>query len=607
MKNLYPLKKWLSCHAEFISASKIEILKQVQNDIILRGYKNLINCIFIIFLTFLFITTNSMGLANQNPGQEYRSPLLKDVQTLDPVYISDPYSYEVASQIYNGLVTYRPVVKNKKETLLDIIPDLAEKWSISDDRCTYTFQLRKGIKFHNGRMLESRDVKKSFERIIDPRNESAGSWTLQFLPIVGVEQFQEDCMADFPTPDLSGIQIVDNNIVKIILKKPVPYALSILAMPYYYVTPTEEIFKWWKRYGEHPVGTGPYKLQEWQKKKSLTLIKNDLYFEQNLPSIPILKYFLYPTETESFNAFKQGKLEHSLLPKNEFFNVINDPEWNKIGEYKLLEKEFLNDREKSFILKAPLSSIIEYISMDTTTFPFTEIKVRQAFNYAIDKYKLVEKRLNYQATALKGIISGEMPFLSQNNDNIPYPYNPAKAKKLLREVGWKDINLDGFIEPPKYTEDIVLWYDKNKEIQEICEAIQSDLKDIGIKIVIKEQKHPFYIQKSKGYNLSFFYANWIPDFPDLSRIFNPLFYSSEQNNTSHFIDKKVDELLEKAENTIDEPGRLELYSQAEKIIIEQAPFIFLCQPVIYKILQPYVIGQQIHPVLPNLMKLVSFS
>lgn len=572
----------------------------------MREYiKKLISYIFISGLTFLLIAYSVKSITNTPPANEYRSPLLKDIQTLDPIYISDPYSYEVASQIYNGLVTYRPVINNKGEKLLDIIPDLAEKWTVSDDRCTYTFQLRKGVRFHNGRLVESRDVKKSFERIIDPRNVATGIWTLQFLPIVGIEQYQEECMANFATPDLIGIQIVDSNIVKIVLKKPVPYTLNILAMPYYYVTPTEEIFKWWKKYSEHPVGTGPYKLQKWQKTKYLTLIKNNLYFESDKPSIPVLKYFVHPTEKESFIAFKQGNLEHAILPQNEFWNVINDPQWNKMGAYKLLEKEFVNDMEKSFIIKSPLLPIIEYISMDTKFFPFNEIKVRQAFNYAIDKHKLVEKVLNYQAMPLKGVYGFD--FGGEQKNNIPYPYNQAKAKKLLREVGWKDIDLDGFIEPPKYIQDIVLWYEKNGDVQKICETIQSDLKDIGVKIVIKEQKYPFYIERTKRYNFSFFYSNWIPDFPDLSRIFNPLFYSSEQDNTSHFGNTKVDELLKSAENTIDEPGRLELYNKAEKIIIEQAPFILLCQPIIYKIVQPYVADQQIHPVLPNLIKLVSFK
>ena len=539
--------------------------------------------IFILITLGVIFTTNAFAA---EPIKEYRYPLVRDARTLDPIYMSDPSSYEVGSQLYNGLVTYRPIAKSKWETPYDIIPDLAESWQISDDRRSYTFKLRKNVRFHNGRIFESRDVKKSFERIINPKNNSYGNWTLAYLPIVGIENFRAQCMRNVPIPDLKGIQVIDFNLVRITLTRPVPYALNILAMPYYYIMPADG--------GFHTIGTGPYKLKEWKKKQYISLVKNSYYFEKYRPYIPNLKYVVFSSETEAFKAFHNGQTECADIPPKYFNDIVNNSDWNKMGADNLEDMNSLNDRNKSFVIKSPLNKI-EYIVMNNKSFPFNKLKTRQAFNYAINKNKLVEQVLNYQAA----------PFLSFNLKNpysseFPYSYDPLKAKKLLYEADWRDKNRDGFIEPPGRA-NIILYHEKNDYARKVCKSIQEDLNDIGVKISLKETDSP------ATRNFPFFYTSFKPQFMDLGRIFSPMFYSSNISNKSKYKNVKVNRLLKSSEKIQDDAYRTKSYLEAEKIIFEQAPDIFLTQSVGYKVVQPYIKGQIIHPVMPTLVKLIKLQ
>lgn len=552
----------------------------------------------IIFFFFNFIIINQMYA--KRIDHVYRLYLFKDISTLDPIKINDSQSYEVAYQIYNGLVTYRTKINKNGENLWDIIPDLAESWDISFDKKIYTFKLKKNIRFHSGKLLDTWDIKYSFERLLDPRNKSPIWLTSFILPIKGLKKFQQDCITGIQNPDLSGLKIIDNNIISIILDQEFPYTLNVLALPYYYIVPNEEFTKCCGNYIEHAVGTGIYMLENYKKKQLITLKLNPYYIGEK-PYIKEINYLILSDKNKIFKEFTLENFEQSHIPENIFYEIINNKKINSIGT-DLLEKDSFNNPEYSNIIKSPVWKT-SYISMNINIPPFNNIKTRHAFNYAINKENLITNVLKHHGIVINGVLPKYFPGNNNNNNNnTPYPYNPIIASKLLFEANWKDKDIDGYLEPPKGKNNLVLWYNPSKIYDKlICEEIKKDLENIKVKIIIKPIK-----KTTPDSEINFFINTIEPLYilPMPKQFF--LFYSRLGLN-SNFFDPQVDRLLKKSNFIKDWIRRKEIYNQIENIIIQQAPSIFLFQFVTYKIFQPYVRNQQIHPILPNVIKNIYYN
>src|SRR5689334_24169835 len=203
---------------------------------------------------FLIATAAALALFATAPAALAQSPkqggaavvtFNNDLTTLDPQVGYDWQNWSVIKSIFDGLMDYKPGTT-------ELEPDLAESYTISDDGLTYTFKLRQGVKFHNGRPMTPADVKYSIERAVDPKTQSPGGG--YFSAIDGY-----DAMAGGKASELSGIRVVDDKTVAITLTRPDATFLHLMAINFAYIVPKEEVEKAGADWGKKPVGTGAFK------------------------------------------------------------------------------------------------------------------------------------------------------------------------------------------------------------------------------------------------------------------------------------------------------------------------------------------------------------
>lgn len=539
---------------------------------------------------------------SQSQTRAYRFAFEGDFPSLDPIQVGDTQSHDAAYNLYNSLVSYRPMVNKPGEKLTDLVPDLAESWAVSPDQKTYTFKLRQGVKFHNGRLLEAKDLKYSFERLAHPKNASKGLWTVKALKIKGTEAFQEG-----KAKDLEGVQAPDQQTLIVTLDEPVPFALHVLAMPYYAAVPQEETEKSGPDFTNHPVGTGPYKFKEYLKGQKLVLEKNPEYFEAGLPYIERLEYPIVPGEEQRLLRFEHGELDHVVpISAASFERILNDKKWNPMGSDALRETETINDPVRSHIIKSP-RLVTNYLGMDNQFWPFDDKRVRQALNYGVNKENIINRVWNGRGLVSRGVLPPGFPGAAEARPPV-YSYNPDKAKELLKQAGFADSNGDGTLEKNGKELAFTLWFNQQDTWARTASAVQADLKLVGARVDVRPMQWAPMVEKIRKYEAGFFRFGWQADYPDPDNFLWTLFSSDniDQDNSVRYKNPKVDELLNKGRVITDWSQRERLYQDAERMIIEDAPWLFLFHSVEYKLVNPEVEGQQSHPIIQNVMKVVKW-
>lgn len=553
-----------------------------------------------VALALTLLVVGCTGSQSQN--RAYRQAFEGDVPSLDPIQVGDTQSHDVAYNLFNTLVSYRPLVDKPGQKLTDLVPDLAESWTVSPDQKTYTFKLREGVKFHNGRLLEAKDLKYSFERLANPKNASKGLWTAKALKIKGLQAFQ-----DGKTSELGGVQAPDQQTLVVSLDEPVPFALHVLAMPYYAAVPKEEAERLGQDFTNQPVGTGPYKFQSYQKGQKLVLVKNPDYFESGLPYIEQLEYLIVPGDEQRLLRFEHGELEHVVpISAASFERVLADKKWNPMGPEAIREVDAVNDPVRSFIIKSP-RLVTSYLGMDNQFWPFDDKLVRQAFNYGVNKENIINRVWNGRGLLARGVLPPGFPGADDTRPPV-YPYNPEKAKQLLQQAGFKDSNGNQVLDKDGKDLAITLWFNQQDTWARTASAVQADLKQLGVKVDVRPMQWAPYVEKIRKYEAGFFRFGWQADYPDPDNFLWTLFSKENfgQDNSVRYSNPKVDDLLNKARVITDWSQREKLYREAENQIIDDAPWLFLFHGVEYKLVSPDVEGQQAHPIIQNVMKVVKW-
>ena len=566
--------------------------------------------LLVTLAAFLCHSSVSCKTRDPNEGTVFRNAFESDVPSLDTINVGDTTSHDVADNIYNGLVNYRTEITSSEHKLTDIIPELAESWTISPDGKIYTFKLRKGVKFHNGREFEATDVKYSIERLANPKNASKGLLTLGALPFIGLKKFQEEAKEGKPEIGIEGIKVLDKYTVEFSLEQMIPFVLHVLAMPYYFAVPKEEVDKWGKDFNTHPVGTGPFMFKEWKRGKRVVLVKNPNYWEKGLPYLDTLIFEIIPSDIIRLGRFENGQLEYvdnTSIPSARFESIINDERWNKLGADKIRTIEKIEDPSKTLIMKKPLFST-EYLGMNVESELFRDKNIRKAFNYAVDKQKIVDRVYNGRRSIAKGVLPPGFPG-SDDSRPVPYPYDPDKARELFAQAGWTDSDDDGFLDKNGKKLSLTLWHNQREILASLCSSVQADLRDVGVDLDVRALQWASYIEKVRKNEAIFFRFGWMADYPDPDNFIWTLFSTKNlgQDNSTRYSNPVVDKLLDEARSITDWSKREKLYQKAESIIIDDAPWIFLENEVQYKIIQPYVKGQQIHPLKQNVMKIVKIE
>ncbi|MBI5025977.1 MAG: ABC transporter substrate-binding protein [Nitrospirae bacterium] len=477
--------------------------------------------------------------------------------TLDPALVVDVTGGSIGAKIFNGLVRF--------DKDLNIVPDIAERWTISKDGRLYTFYLRHGIRFSNGREVDANDFKYSFERVLNPETRSPNTWVLD--KIKGSKDFIEK-RAD----GISGIIVEDKYTLKIVIDEPFAPFLSLLCMTAAYVIPKEEVKKWGVDFSTHPSGTGPFVLEEWRHNQHLRLSAREDYFEDK-PKIKGIIYRIIPEELTTIAEFESGNIDVITIPASEFRRYSESPKW------------------KGLIANA-LGINTYYLGFNCERPPFNNPLLRKAVSHAIDRDKIF--RTIYEGRGI--LASGPVPPMLRNwpRLNGVYPYNPEKARSLLRDAGYPvgDSTLREGLR-------IKIYLTADQEVLDILEVIQDYLMDVGIKAELKQLEWSAYKEAINKGEPDAFWIGWWADYPDPENFLFPLFHSSNLGpggNRSRFIDPLIDSMIEKGQRSMDRKKRDEYYSKAEKHIVEAAPWVFFWHRTEYTVRQPWVKNYTIYPI-----------
>jgi oligopeptide transport system substrate-binding protein len=521
----------------------------------------------IAFLAFILSSIVFTGCSGKRENQNvFRYNEAQGIENLDPVMASNYPSIWPLAQSMEGLLEF--------DFDMHLEPLLTSSYKISPDIMTYTFIIRKDVYFHNddcfpgkkGRAVTSHDFKYCFERVCDPRTKSRGSWLFRDR-VKGASEYISSIKENkFDVKEISGIKCPDDTTLVINLTKPFAPFLSILTMAYAYVYPHEAVEYYKENFGYHPVGTGPFKFVKWDFDKELVFEKNQDYrikdkFGNALVELDGFNVtFIRSAETE-FLDFKEGKLDYHS-PSPEILGQILDENGNLLPNYDF-----------EFVKQPWLNTVYLAIQLDTSTpggknnVLAVNKKLRQAISYAIDRERIVKYVLKFKGIpAENGPIPVGMPGYSK--DVTGYKFDKQKAAQLLEEAGFpggKGLSLKLTI--------------SNEETQKmIGEAVQAQLKDIGIDVQLDFIQGSTLRSAQVGGELPFWRANWGADYFDPEN-YMALFYSGNKTpngpNYTHYSNPKADSLYELGLKETDFSKRQIIYNSMERIVIDDAPWILL--------------------------------
>jgi oligopeptide transport system substrate-binding protein len=487
--------------------------------------------------------------------------------TLDPALTQDATSATYIVEIFSGLVTL-----NKD---LEVAPDIAESWDLSNDGTTYTFHLRHDVKFHDGKPVTAQDFKYSIERACDPATGSVVADT--FLGDIVGAQAKLRGRAD----EVSGVVVADDHTLEITIDSPKAYFLSKLTYPTAFVVDQENVEGPIQPWTDEPNGTGPFRLAEYELGLRIVLERNEAYYGSPMPALEQVNFIL--ALASGMTMYETGELDAVPVGLTDIERVL-DPS---------------NPLNKELSVTMHTLSIF-YIGFNVQVPPFDDQKVRQAFNYAIDRDKLVEVVLKKMEVKAEGILPPGMP--GYNEALQGYPYDPEKARQLITESKYGDAsNL------PEITLSV---YGGGGTAARSVEAIVEMYKqNLGVDIAIQQTGWATYLQDStvRRYQMFGVTAGWIADYPDPQAFLDILFHSESHRNFWGYSNPEVDKRLEEARVEQDFEKRIALYQQAEEMILEDAPIVPLTHNAEYWLTKPYVEGMIYPPAIIPKLKYVSIS
>ncbi len=486
--------------------------------------------------------------------QVFRYNEATGIASLDPAFAKNQSVMWAVHQLYNTLV--------EVDSNLNIVPSLAKAWTVSPDRKTYTFYLRRGVYFHDnpafpggkGRELVATDVVYSLNRIIEPSVASSGAWIF-------------NGRVDTAKPFVA----LNDTTLQLKLLHPFHPILGILTMPYCSIVPKEVVERFDGDFRRNPCGTGPFFLKYWQEGDALVLHKNYRYWQHDstgkrLPYLDAVQVSFFNNKSTEFLQFRQGKLSFV----NDIGPAFKDELLTRSGDLR-------NEWKGKLVLKKHPYLNVEYFGILTgSNSPLHSKLVRQAINYAIDRDKLVLYLRNSIGIAAKaGFVPAGLPSL--NTENVKgYGYNPKKALDLLNKAGYFTS-----MHKPVVTLTSIPMY------AEIASFVAKELENIGMNVKVDiVQKSLLLEQTAKG-TTSFFRGSWIADYPDAEN-YMAVFYSKNPAppNYTRYKNEAFDKLYEQAlQETIDS-ARYKLYHQMDQLVIEDAPIVPIWYDMVLHVLQP---------------------
>ncbi len=484
-----------------------------------------------------------------------------DPITLDPACASDAGSAEYIVEVFSGLVSFDKDLK--------IIPDIAQSYETSDDGKVYTFHLRSNVLFHDSsRRVTAADFKFSMERSLNPKTQSTvGEVYLDDL--AGAKDFIAG-----KAKSVSGIVAVDDNTLQLTITEPNPVFLEKLTYPTAYAVDQRQVgdatcfegADWTRK----PNATGPFRLKEWQLGQRITLEPNQNYYLDPKPVLSKVTYVL--SGGSPLVMYENGEIDITGVGINDIERV-RDPSEPLNKEYK----------------EAP-SLDVTYIGFNTQDKPFNDPRVRQALNMAVDRDFLANEFLSKLVLPATGILPQGMPGYNENLQGAKF--DASAAAKLLDEAGGTQL-LDGVK---------LLTSGQGAAPSNILAAVSAMWKqNLGVDISIEQEDFGLFLRDIDSGSFQMFSLGWVADYPDPQNFLEIKFRSGSANNETKYSNLQVDTLLDQARTEKDQQKRLQMYQQAEQLIVDDAPWVPLFHGKSSFLTKPYVHGFDVPPfVIPNL-------
>jgi oligopeptide transport system substrate-binding protein len=463
--------------------------------------------------------------------------------TLDPAISGEMTSHTYVMQIYSGLVRLGEEAKP--------VPDIAESWQKSDDGKTYTFYLRKGVKFHNGREVTAQDFKYSWERACYPETGSRTAATY-LGDIVGAKE-----MLEGKATEISGVEVINDYTLKVIIDAPKAYFLAELTYPTAFVVDKDNVESgkdWWLK----PNGTGPFELKEWKTDDVLVLEPNKLYYGKPASIKRVVFNLLagIPVALYEMNEIDVAEVEEHYI---DTATDENGPFYNELAVFPELS--------------------LFYIGFNTQKPPFDDVNVRQAFCYAVNKERIIKLTLKGMMTKADGILPPGLPGYNENVKGLSYDLDKAKGLIASSKYG-SAANL------PPITLTTAGW---GGNIPEYLGAIVQDWQqNLGVEITIRQLEPDTFNYHLKEEADEMFATGWIADYPDPQNFLDILFHTGAEYNSGNYSNPDVDALLDRAGAQPNETTRFNLYQQAEQIVVDEAACLPMWFGKTYLLIKPYV-------------------
>ena len=521
--------------------------------------------------TLAIIVVSVFNIAVPNNASAWQTPLvsgesksiragqtdipLNQALVLEGGETTNPREYDPATthgsgdkRVFSGLVSFDPQ--------LNLTPDLAESWDVSADGMTYTFHLRENAKFHNGRAVTAQGFVYSLERAASPA--LASDTALTYLgDIVGVYDY-----ANGNADHIEGIKALDEQTLQITIDAPKPYFLLKLTYPTAFVLDKENVESgddWYR----HPNGTGPYRLTEWTSFERIVYEANqDFYL--GAPSIPYVVVNLYSGDSQ--RLYETGDVDITGVYSIDRFTDPTEPLFNE--------------------LRTGVSLCTSYVVFDSTQPPFDDVNVRKAFSMAFNRQQYIEVVLSDHALPAQGLYPPGLPGFNIALQGLPY--DPAQAREFLAESKYGN-NL-----PPIVFTNGGIGSSISSDVAALADMWK---KNLGVTITVENIEPNFYLdQVYAGNHGQLLSSGWCADYPDPENFADVLFYSSSNQNSGGYSNPELDALIEAARIEQDVTKRIEMYQQAEQIIVDDAAALFTVHWLSYELVKPYVKGYVLTPI-----------
>lgn len=473
-----------------------------------------------------------------------------DPTGFDPEAVANNTSGFIMATVFDSLVRYKP-------GSTEVEPGLAKSWDISPDGLTYTFHLRAGITFHDGSKFNAAEYIQTLDRQLKKDDPNS---IYKTGPVEGYE--------DFTFGSVVSYRAIDENTVQFKLKEPSAAFLNSLAMVWNGVVSYEAAAKYGKDFRNHPVGTGPFIFREWKSRDQIVLDANPSYWKGK-PKLDHIVFKEYPDAQAALLALKRGETQ-----------IMGDVATQVISALRA---------DHNIVVLTQPGLAVNGMAMPNDTAPFNDKRVRQALNYAVDK-NAINKAL-YGGLAVT--MTSPLPEAQWGFDKSlkGYPYDLAKAKQLLTAAGFKPglkIELLTYNTPRGY----------NPAGADLAVALQGYLSKIGIDAEIrKDDMGAFLATVRSGNYHGLFVTGWSGDNGDPDNFVGELWgsYGMPVNDTSHYKNPEVDKLMQQAAAEVDHAKRIALYARIQKMILDDAPWIFVNSTLQVRAARKNVKGFQLNP------------